>query len=53
MRNCDIKFVNKEINLLVVFPCSSKCLNNAILKSMLCKVVYLFKVPTVVTNRFS
>lgn len=53
MRNCDIKFVNKEITPFGGLSMFFKMLENAILKSMLCKVVYLFKVPTVVTNRSS
>ena len=47
MRNCDIKFVNKEITPFGGLSLFFKMLD------MLCKVVYLFKVPTVVTNRSS
>lgn len=50
MRNCDIKFVNKEIPPSVVFPCSSSCLTNAVSMSALSKVTFLSKVPTGGTN---
>lgn len=51
MRNCDIKFVNKEITPFGGLSLFFKSLKNAILKSILCKVAFHFKDLTVATNQ--
>lgn len=50
MRNCDIKFVNKEITPFSGLSLFFKMLEKCHFKSMLCKVVFHFKVQTVATN---
>ena len=53
MRDCDIKFVNKEITPFAVFPCSSGCSKNAGWPNILNKVAFRPKVSTGVTSLFS